>query len=101
MFIELAVLPELAGVHEGGGEFPTTVAKTGNLKIFDGKEEIGTLFVDLEVINEWPGLTEDEEKEAEGAGLFEFYLIMAALEGDSPLRGKTGVMTSKTMRSAA
>ncbi|OAL70340.1 hypothetical protein A7D00_5306 [Trichophyton violaceum] len=53
-------------VHEGGGEFPTTVAKTGNLKIFDGKEEIGTLFVDLEVINEWPGLTEDEEKEAEG-----------------------------------
>ncbi|GBF66992.1 hypothetical protein TMEN_9715 [Trichophyton mentagrophytes] len=53
-------------LREGGGEFSTTVAKTGNLKIFDGKEEIATLFVDLEVINEWPGLTDEEKDEAEG-----------------------------------
>lgn len=54
------------GLREGGGDFSTTVTKTGNLKIFDGKEEIGTLFVDLEVINEWPGLTDEEKDDAEG-----------------------------------
>ncbi|EFR00381.1 hypothetical protein MGYG_03384 [Nannizzia gypsea CBS 118893] len=38
--------------RENGGDFTTTVVNNGDLKIFDGKEEMGTLFV----INEWPGI---------------------------------------------
>ncbi|EEQ30961.1 conserved hypothetical protein [Microsporum canis CBS 113480] len=49
---------------QGGGGFTTTLVKNGDMKILDGEEEIGTLIVDLQVLNKWPGLTKEEENGA-------------------------------------